>query len=132
MKNHKLGELARYQRFMGFVDMKKVDQKIEARIMVLINRVPEKGMSVAAIKRYFEPSGLQKRILIEDIPGWVALSQIKRAHRVAKVISYLVKSDRARIDKDAYSYDGGMLIPLNVLDKIVFALEREESVDGEE
>lgn len=118
--------------------MKKVELRIENRIMVLINRVPAKGCYIDVIQRYFRVGGLQSAILREDIPGWLELAETKRMNRVNKVIRQLVMDGRARITNEKgeplkldVPYNSGFgvsdrLIPLNVLDKIVYALAQDD------
>jgi len=113
-----------YQYGMTFVNMKKLDAKVETRIMVLINRT-DAGMNLQSVKDYFIARRMQSTILSHDLPGWLNLSEHKRNCRVNKVISRLIKEGRARVQKDPLR--DPRLVPLNILDKIVFALERDDA-----
>jgi len=128
---------------MTWVNLKKVEAAVEHRIMVLINARSERGMPIDAINRYFEAGGLQSKVLEVDIPGWLQLAAQKRKNRVNKVIRQLVLAGRARIvrengavvdfRKQPYGDQLCMsdrLIPLNVLDKIVFALENDDAEEA--
>lgn len=125
---------------MTFVNMKKMEELIEHRIMVLINSAPSRGYELENIQRYFRIGGLQSTILKSDLPGWELLGENKRTNRVNKVLRRLIKEGRARmvdekgeeldVDKPRpwYTYSGGCrVIPLNVLDKMVYALEQDET-----
>jgi len=113
---------------MTFVNMKRIDAKVENRIMVLINRT-DSGMIVQNVKYFFKSWGAQKAIVEADIPGWCSLSRHKQENRVNKMISRLIKEGRARIQKDPGK--DPRLVPLNILDKIVFALERDDAGEAE-
>jgi len=120
---------------MTWVNMKKTEARIETRIMVLINRT-DAGMNLQSVKNYFivntRSRALQATILSDDLPGWLNLSESKRMSRVDRVISRLIKAGRARIEprkNPSYYKRDEYLIPLNILDKIVFALERDDEVE---
>ena len=125
---------------MTWVNLKKVEAAVEHRIMVLINARSERGFPIDAINRYFEAGGLQSKILEVDVPGWLQLAAQKRKNRVNKVIRQLVLAGRARVvrengavvDFQKKPYGDGIwpsdrLIPLNVLDRIVFSLENDDA-----
>jgi len=113
---------------MTWVNIKKLERKVEAKVMVLISRNPSRGMDLQSVKDHFiHRSG--RRITSElDIPGWTRLAPQKRGHKVDKIISRLIKAGRARIEKELGENE--RLVALNVLDKIVFALEQEDEPDG--
>lgn len=128
---------------MTWVNLKKVEQRIEHRVMVLINSKPDRGYSLIAIFNYFRPQGIQAKILKEDVPGWEHLGENKRMNRINKVVRRLVRDGRARMvtengdpmDMDSVHrssiFGGERLIPLNALDKIVYALEQDEQAEAE-
>jgi len=110
------------------VNMKRVESLIETRIMIMINKDQDRGHRLDFVKHYFDSHDLRTSLQAE-IPGWFQLSHQKRVARVNKIISRLIKGGRARTEMVAagdYSKNE-YLIPLNVLDKIVFALEQEET-----
>lgn len=128
---------------MTWVNLKLVEERIEHRIMVLINSKPDYGSSVNTIYNYFRPQGLQAKILKEDVPGWEHLAENKRMNRVNKVIRRLIKGGRAKlITKDGQEIDpdsanrglwySERLVALNALDRIVYSLEREDACQSQE
>lgn len=124
---------------MSYADMKAIDRAIEHRIMVFITRSPDRCFHLDSIFNYFRPEGIQRLVVLEDIPGWGLLGEVKRNNRVNKVIRSLVKEGRARLigrdDKELCidlphprGFGGGpRLVPLNALDRIVYALDQEGS-----
>jgi hypothetical protein len=114
---------------MTWVNIKKVESLIETRIMILINEYPGRGRRLDVVKRYFnafqEPEMTK---LQNEIPGWFQLSGHKRIARVNKIIARLIKEGRARVEMEDNGnyYRVEYLVPLNVLDKLVFALEQKE------
>lgn len=131
-------------RVMPWVNMKEVDARIEHRIMVLINANPSKGTTIDAIHYYFRATELQATILKEDIPGWELLGANKRLNRINKIMRSLIFSGRVRMvgpSGDELHVDhrkpwnahptNCRLVPLNALDKIVFALEQDDKAATE-
>lgn len=124
--------------FMTFVNMKKVEELVERRIMVLISANESRGLQIRLVRNYFYPNPVQAIILDSDVPGWTHLSGNKREGRLNKVIWRLIKAGRARIERSdgtivdkAKPYQpqlepGDRLVPLNALDRIVFGLAQEE------
>jgi len=94
--------------------------------MIMINESPDRGAQVDTVRSYFRTLGPQRVVLAADIPGFLELSSDKRARRVEKVIVHLLRSGRARIEVSGVE-TAGRLVPLNVLDKIVWAIERAEA-----
>ena len=128
---------------MTWVNLKKVEAAVEHRIMVLINARSERGFPIDAINRYFEAGGLQSKVLEVDIPGWLQLGAHKRKNRVNKIVRRLVLAGRARIVREngeivdfrKKPYGDGFqpadrLVPLNVLDRIVFSLENDDAEEA--
>lgn len=125
---------------MTWVNLKRIEQLVEHRIMVLINSKGQHGFSVNAIYNYFRPQGLQATILKEELPGWEHVHENKRMNRVNKVIRKLIKDGRAKlltesgaeIDPDSSnrgSWYSERLVALNALDRIVYSLEHDEASD---
>ena len=118
---------------MTWVDLKRVEAKLEQQIMVMINKNPEQGYDIEGVKDYFRARP-QAVTLGDSLPGWSDLSEIKRRQKVDRVIARLIKGGRVRIEKKKsigfYPRMGSYLVPLNVLDKIVFALEQVDEREG--
>ena len=125
---------------MSYVNLKEIERLIEHRIMMLINAQPERGASIITIHNYFHVVGPQAEILKTDIPMWECLSKTKQMNRINKVIRFMIKTRRVKLvgasnetlDPDKprpYSFagHGGRLLPIHVLDRIVYAVEQEGS-----
>ncbi|MGD9726301.1 MAG: hypothetical protein AB7L09_01505 [Nitrospira sp.] len=122
---------------MTWVNLKKIDELIETRIMVMVNARPG-GMPIEHIRLYFSGEGLQKTILEADNPQLLMLAPPKRSNRVNRVIRSLVLSGRVRMERDGkpvplnyslshYSpFTHVMLVALNALDRIVFSIDQEQ------
>ena len=118
---------------MTWVDLKRVEAKLEQQIMVMINKNPEQGYDIEGVKDYFRARP-QAVTLRDSLPVWSDLSVRKRRQKVDRVIARLIKGGRVRIEKKKsigfYPRMVSYLVPLNVLDKIVFALEQVDEREG--
>ena len=107
-----------------WVDLKKFDQFVETEVLRLIHREPD-GIRTADLYSLFSPYWLSDKAgMVLKCPGWNLLSKHKRCCRLNKVIFRLISSGRIKREKGVFS--GDRFVPLDVLDKIVFALEFDE------
>lgn len=113
------------KRGMTWVDLKRLDEKIDNRITILISSKPG-GLVIDAIHLYFTPRNVQKIILQAEMPEILNLADQKRGQRVQRVINRMIKEGRARIGR---RFGVDTLEPLTALDRIVHAIDESEQAD---
>lgn len=115
-----------------FVPLSAVDQFLRKHILNLALSGGELGVSKRTLEHYLSPNRDPDTWKLRDeCPGWFLLSGVKRGNRLNRVLQHMVARQEVRLEERPAN-GGTWVAPLNVLDKLVAALNRadDESAKG--
>jgi hypothetical protein len=111
-----------------FVHLSQIDQFLHKVILRHCLAGGEAGVRKGDLERRLNPSDDQEKAnLRTECSGWLLMSNCKRGNRLNRVLQHMVAHGHVKL---ARGWDGqDWVVPLNVLDKIVAALNESDDSD---